>query len=117
MSQTDNASTGTRLSCASAIFVVLLARVVAPAARPSGQHALELVLARMARVVATMTAEAAKIVPASPVMDAPTPPWQREIQVARMGVASDDTKTFDRDRLKDTHTHTIIARPTSGMSL
>ena len=74
------------------------------------------VLARMARVVATMTAEAAKIVPASPVMDAPTPPWQREIQVARMGVASDDTKTFDRDRLKDTHTHTTIARPTSGIA-
>eukprot|EP01047_Picozoa_sp_COSAG01_P002812 COSAG01_NODE_77_length_28297_cov_104.096230_21_plen_163_part_00 len=36
--------------------------------------------------------------PSSPAIDAPSPP--------RMGVASDDTKTFDRDRLrKATHTH------------
>jgi hypothetical protein len=54
----------------------------------------------MARVAATMKAVA------SPVMNAPTPPRRRELGAARMGVASDDTKTFDRDRLKEPHTHT-----------
>ena len=34
--------------------------------------------------------------PASPAMEAPSPP--------RLGVASDDTKVYDRDRLKHTHT-------------
>jgi hypothetical protein len=62
------------------------------------------VLARMARVAATMKAVA------SPVMNAPTPPRRRELGAARMGVASDDTKTFDRDRLKEPHTHTTRAR-------
>jgi hypothetical protein len=46
--------------------------------------------------------------PPSPAMDAPSPP--------RLGVASEDTKIYDRDRLNHTHT----SRPPyscSGMSL
>jgi hypothetical protein len=39
-----------------------------------------------------------------------TPPRRRELGAARMGVASDDTKTFDKDRLKEPHTHTTRAR-------